>query len=442
MQTKGGYNATRDDAGVLTVYRVPIFAECARNGVNFDKDWIAAAVAKAKQAEVEGYLPPLHIRHHEPDTTVRAAGFFRIVGTETITFKGTPTLAVMADLIVTDKLVQDEILQRRLPYRSVEIANVKQPALDSLALLDHEAPFLELPMLMVAQPNETEGLVGTFEQGATVPAAFRRGDRSFVLLKSDTDSDAADDAPPGAGEDKDKQQKDGEQSPDMSNCSDLCKKVCEAINDGTITVADMDAIVAAIKQRMDANGNDGDEPQDGTNKPAPAASPGAGEAMSNTPQPEEKMTAEVAALRGKLDAQEARLNERDASDKRRDDVSAAMKKLEGRPLGADLEQKLTAFHKEHGEKAFGAYVQSMADTFAKLPSPDRATAAFASQTNGAPVSDVASKYQEAGVEAVQQAAKFSREWKELDARGLTHMPEDRYVAVAMGRRGIHLKKKA
>lgn len=150
-----GYSATRDAQGILTIHRVPIFVECSRDEHQFDASWISQAVNRANRAAAEGYFPPLHIRHHEAGQEVRPAGYFKIVGTSPIQFKGAMRVAVLADLVVTDPAVQDEVLAKRLPYRSVEIFDADEPNLDSLALLDHEAPYLELPMLMVSQVDQS-----------------------------------------------------------------------------------------------------------------------------------------------------------------------------------------------------------------------------------------------------------------------------------------------
>ena len=158
-----GYDATRQGDGSLIIHRVPIFCACERSNIEFDDTWISSAVMKSKQHEREGYLAPLHISHHEPVETanepVKACGYFRVLGTEPITFRGSRRTAVMADLVITCPETQQEVMAKRLPYRSVEIFDTTMPAFDGLALLAHEAPFLELPMLMVA--NLKDQLNGT-----------------------------------------------------------------------------------------------------------------------------------------------------------------------------------------------------------------------------------------------------------------------------------------
>jgi len=448
------YQATRNPDGTLVIHGVPIFVECERGGHAFDGEWIAAAVRKAKQAESEGYLPPLHVRHHEdgPSDSVRAAGYFRIVGTQAITFKGTRRTAVMADLTITDAQVSEDVLAKRLPYRSVEIFNVEQPALDSLALLDHEAPYLELPMLMVADVQDHNGatVVDTHtpgDQGLRVASAtfsnpwlkhasqstdpvvacFRRGSSAHVLMQgihnmnteemTQLNFEDAAEGKPNADKSKDKGT-DMMEEPTGPDVGALVK----AIEDGSISVADMDAILAAIQTQRGSG--EVETKTEAESMPAPAAAPGA-EAMSKD------VSEEVARLQGRLAAQEAKLRERDAADQRREAVGAAMNRLSSRGLGADLEQRLVKFHKDNGAKAFDAFVDEMHKCIAEIPESDATMAAFMSQTSKVP--QVALKYQSQGTDAVDNAARFAREWKDLHERGHIRMSEERYVDLNMNK---------
>lgn len=432
------YRATRNNAGHLVIHAVPIFVECSRGETTFGADWIAAAVAKAKQAEVEGYMPPLHVRHHE-DTPVgdpaRPAGFFRITHAGPMTFKGKPRLAVFADLIVTDPFVGEEVLQMRLPYRSVEIFDVADPSIGSLALLDHEAPYLQLPMLMVGEVDGTETPVAsaTFRnpwlarstgEAAPVVASFRDGRRARFFIEDDENMTKTKfEAYPKADE-----KKDGE---DMADGPAMdVGAICAAIKSGEISVADMDALLAAIAEQKGAGEAPAEAPE--------VAAPVPGEAM----KADTKLTEQFAALAGENKALKARLDERDAAETRRTDVAAALKRLEGRPLGADLEGDLVAFHKEHGPKAFAAYVGKIATTFGTLegtPAEGGRGANFAAHPTNS--SEAVLAFVEKGAEATEKAAKFSAEWRQLHDAGHTRMSEQRYVEIGMARAGITLTKK-
>ena len=68
------YKAHRNQMGHLVVQNVPIFVTCKRGDSSFDKGWLEQAVMAARQAELEGYLPPLHIRHHDDGPQPEPAG--------------------------------------------------------------------------------------------------------------------------------------------------------------------------------------------------------------------------------------------------------------------------------------------------------------------------------------------------------------------------------
>lgn len=437
--TFSGYRASRSTDGVLTIHRVPIFVECERGETKFDAKWINAAVLRARQAEQEGYLPPLHVRHHDPETdaNVRAAGFFRVLGVEEITFKGRPRMAIMADLMVTDPQVSEEVLSKRLPYRSVEIFNVDKPSIDSLALLDHEAPYLELPMLMVNDVKATGSSVASatfsnpwLQKESTshdaVVALFRRGSAANLLFEDNMTKTAK--AEKFAGDPaKDMPVKDyakTDQAPDAAMAAPAmdCDAICAAIESGALSPEEIDKIMAAIEKAA------GSAPD--ATSPAPAAVPG-GESMS------QDILETMATLRGEVEATKALLAARDAADRRREDVAVALKKLDGRPLGSDLEAKLQAFHRNYGPKAFQSHVEAMLTTFAALPTGSDDSAAMFS-AHSQPASERAMAYMGQGTDALAKATAFSREWRELSERGAVRMSEDRYVALNMQRAGFQL----
>ena len=452
MSPFAGYKATQSNDGTLVIHNVPIFVECQRGEHDFSREWINAAVAKAKQGEAEGYLPPLHVRHHQSGNVedgVRPAGYFRILGTGMMTFKGRPSMAVFADLHITDPSVKQEVLSKRLPYRSVEIFDVDSPALDSLALLDHEAPYLELPMLMVADISETDVAVtassgvasATFRnpwlQRRTnsiqpVVACFRRGSSAILLIEDDINMNkknakqakfAADEQLPedkqemACGPDKMEAVKEtaGEDTEKMAEAMVDVAAICDAIRAGKMSPEDLAAIQAAM-----AEASSGDAEEE-----APAAP--MGEAMRAGP-----VGAQMARLAGENAALRARLDQREAAERLRDDVTIAMAKLEGRPLGADLQERLVSFHKKHGADAFAEYVNAMADAFGDLDGLDAYGAASFSQSKDY-IPAVAMKWQKDGPDSVERAARFAREWKDLNNRGLTRQSEERYIELNMSR---------
>ena len=449
-----GYEATKTD-DALTIHNVPIFCTCARGDETFDERWISEAVSKAKLSESEGYYPPLHIRHHEPSTqvsdAVKACGYFRVLGTEPITFQGSRRTAVMADLVITCPETQVDILARRLPYRSIEIFDVDKPNIDGLALLDHEAPFLELPNLMVGAVKTSPGQSFTFQR--------RTRARPKNFAETDPDKVASATRKPLAGHDEkslptqttvheginmnfendydeEKKKKPDEalkgDNDDEKKGEDFQEEggldisgVVSAIESGEISVADMDSILAAIQAVQSAKVEEA-APEEGA-AAAPAPVPG-GEAMRRS-----SVDTQVAALWGENESLKADINTMKLDARRNVEVAEAMQRLEGRPLGADLEDRLVSFHADHGVKAFHAYVDGLAKTTGVLPGDDGKAGMFQSQTGRVP--EVAMKYQGKGTDAIDAAAKFARYWEDLSERGHTRMSQERYVDVNMAKAG-------
>lgn len=454
-----GFKVTKTDDKTV-FHRVPIFAECERGDMAFGADWIADAVAAAKQQERDGYLPPLHTRHHEPATdvtdAVRAAGVFRILEAGPITLQGKRVTAIFADLIVTDPFLAGEIERMRYPYRSVEIFNTEGPArINGLALLDHEAPYLELPMLFAGEVedrrsagqaagvnpvadatsfslnysrNAESPVLGFARRGKKAVLLFRFSDEETMTktaaeLKAEADeAERANLAHKGdKGEKDDKDEKmEGEGALDVG-------AVVKAIESGKISIADMDAILAAIQAQESKSGTK----DEGEAASAPA--PGADIMKADTASAKN-----FARLEGENQALKARLDARDARDKRTADVRAAMKRLEGKPLGANLEERLTKFHEDCGGKAelFKEYVETMARTVGDLPDNGDAGARFAGQPK---TPKEAMDFQKLGSEAVDKAAAFCREYDQLKGMRASRAS---YVKINMKKLGFVLEEAA
>lgn len=475
-----GYSARRelrDGRPTLIVEDVPIFCACERGELKFDEAWVAAAVANAKRLEREqGYFPPLHVRHHKPGRDadeVRGVGYFRVKGTRSMLLNGKMRLAVVADLVVTDEWGQAEILALRYPYRSVEIFDVEAPpSLDGLALLSDEAPFLQFPMLAVREVREAEASSGTvpgfdpvanatfcrgdfFDASAldsTVVACFRRGSTARLLFRGGTMEDqekpdgeetegeviasgASENFQDGEGDDENDENAQGEEGElDVDS-------VVKAIESGSISVEQMKRILAAIQaQESGDDGGDVESPAD--QAPAPAVSPGAVEVMEKLPKEAAalfaSMQSTIGTLSGKVKALEVKDGTRDASEERDRDVRLALKRLAGRPLGANPEAELVAFHAEHGAGSFKAYVDSLAKHLGVPPTDDAGGRVPDSKT---PKEALA--FQAEGVDAVDQAAAFAVEYDQLRGAGAPmRMSRERYVNINMSKAGFDVPKPA
>lgn len=440
-QTAAGYRATKTDKALI-IHEVEIFSACKRGDFSADERWVKHAVEKAMSEAREGYYPPLHIRHHDGDNdSVRSAGHFQITGVRPITLAGKRRNAVFADLYIKDQWAQQQIMDELLSYRSVEIFDTTEPpSIDGLALLDHEAPYLRLPMLMVSDIDDQTQGAGTFralQNSGDGPFVYFHAGHSFNPLSREETDMATKQLPPktefGEGvantnrakfEDHDKPKKDDDDKSEHAEGDDGgggldVSSVVKAIESGEISIADMDAILAAIQSQGQTA-----EPEAET--PAPAAAPGA-EAMKKA------MTPDMAAMQGRIDGLEAKDKSRDDSDQAKADVDSAFERLKDKPLGSDLREKLVAFRKDHGGKAFADYVESFAKAVGALPSDDGKGAAFVGQNGKLP--EVALAYMDdGGSGAVDDAARFCADYDELIAHGqdITQTKE-RWVELSMKR---------
>lgn len=461
--TAAGFKVTKTD-GKTIFHHVPIFAECARGDLVFGADWIADAVAQAKQQERDGYLPPLHTRHHEPATeqtdAVKAVGVFRIVEARPFSFKGTRITAIFADLIITDEYMAGEIEMMRYPYRSVEIFDPEgTPKINGLALLDHEAPYLELPMLFAGEIEDKRNNAGEESQNvaSAITSSFslnyasnpndpmlwstRCGKRAALLFKfpdeeqmqntntnpsvpTNFTDDNGDDKKPKNMEDNGDEKKDENMEGEEGGLD--VAAVVEAIKSGDISIADMDALLEAIQsQASEPEAEEATEDDEAAPAPAPGAEimKGGGALAKN-----------FARISGENEALKARLDARDESDARRNDVGVAMKRLEGKALGSDLEARLTKFHTTAGGNAelFKEYVDTMANMAGALPTNDNGDSFSAHPTT--PKSAMA--FQALGGEAVDKATTFARQYEQM--KGRIRASEESYVRVNMKHVGFEL----
>ena len=467
----GGYHAEMTDEG-LVLYDVPIFCACSFDAgsddeskvIQFDERWVAAAFRHAMKRKNEGYKPPMHIRHHdrtsEANDSVRKAGYFKVQRTGPITLDGRRRTAVYADLVFTDTDAQAEIRTNQLNYRSVEIFDyTASPTIDGLALLDHEAPHLALPMLQIegqiqdmrtpagvananfqtpsppahrasmvcfrragttAYPTFKDSIMKTPEQIAEEAEATEAarianlGGHEVANLEADKDKDVnmTDDSDDDKDANMDAHDKDDDDADMAEGDAGIdWAAVAKALETGEgIDKVDYDLVLAAIQNQSSETAVEEEtmmeeEVVDKDRVQAAVFKAGSRELVA------------MAKMQGELDAIKARDHLRDTSDKRVNDVAKALTRLKGMPLGADLQGKLVKFHKAHGGAAFGDYVESLAQNTVIDPGEraDQTTAAF--RTLGGRVPAIAMKYQNGGAEDVETASGYCREYKQLQESG-------------------------
>lgn len=417
------YRTTKSPDGSVTLHDVEVFAEFAHpKGFEFDREWIESAVAKLQAKEAEGYLPPIHVLHHEGMNEVEQAGFFRVTGTRMLTLDGREVLGVIADLTITNPSAADRIQARQLPYRSVEILDVNNPFLDTLALLDHQPPALKFPMLGM------EGFGAQFAEftfhrhrvaeqaakGFEVLASGQGGSASRILFR----------ASPMENNDDDKKPAQMAEGDEGEGGGVSVKDVCAAIKSGDISVADFEEIQKAMAERAapEADDDDDDEPEQMMAGPD---TPKEMQMSDPASQADPKMAARVFELEAKLAA-------REAQDQRRVDVAKAVTRLTGRAgIGADAEAKFSAYHEEHGPKAFAGFVDQLASTLPmEMFGDQEAAARFSSQSQGRSAEVMA--YENPAEQ--DMAAQFAAQYDELCQMGARPSQDKaRFIKINMRR---------
>lgn len=164
------YRCEPDDAGTFTIRDVPIMGEVPKgekgNESPVGKEWLEAALAKLQTRAAEGYLPPLHLRHHDWGAKAERAGVWRATRVGEIAYDGGKMWAIFADLELVPEATRAAMARGEWPYRSVEIHSYAEHEIGSLALLDSEAPFFKFPLLRLASPDPLDGDDGPMLLGA------------------------------------------------------------------------------------------------------------------------------------------------------------------------------------------------------------------------------------------------------------------------------------
>jgi hypothetical protein len=177
-----GYKAEQADDGTWTIYNVPVFSvhvdERESEPVEFTEQDLVRRFNKMKLRNKEGYLAPLHIDHHGQRADVKGAGYWRVRSIEPFTEGGVTKPTLFVDFVGVREEVYQRIRKGELQYRSVEILDINDDEIDSIALLDDEVPYFRYPLLKIAdeipasfetyQRRRKEGAVLAFSAAGTL----------------------------------------------------------------------------------------------------------------------------------------------------------------------------------------------------------------------------------------------------------------------------------
>lgn len=479
-----GYATQRVD-GHLYVFDVPVFAECTIDGTPFDAEWIEDAFRNTHTRNASGYWPPMHVRHHGEDRAheggVTAAGDFFVTRTgplplEDDTGAWRDVHAVFATLRFKEPGAIYRAENEELPYRSIEItpADLEKRCLSTVALLDHEPPWLKFPNLRLqlegtssSSPAEIQNakiedaqsltmrelLVGSASPSADGRRclAFAFSERQAMPKVTRNTSQAAPKGTARAAE-----QKDDEQQTAAAEAAASFDAMLEAISSKAITVEQMERLLEAINAAMQSGGSNEGEGEGEGGAPAPTEGPAAAEddeeekrslagvaasgRRAAKPRAGASSTRELAAAEARATAAEIRAEVVETATARSKAVDAALLRFRGKPMGARLRERLEAGYDRVGANGFPDYLDDLAAM--QLGAGARASEPHPQTFRNAEVPDEALAYSPLGNAAVDRALLKCAEWKQLSDKGLTRRSQAAYVNGAMAREGFRLPQPA
>jgi len=317
----GSYTALQESDGSWTIFDVPVLSEMIpeerSNRFRIDADWMTAVIDRHRTRETEGHMAPVHINHHDGLKANRRIGFLRPMRVGQLRQNGKIVDVLFADFINVTKEDVDALGDLAYPYRSPEIHKSWRPEIQSLALMEDEAPHFKLPMLKIGERIATT-VIDEMTAGPAV--AFSERAESALLLFNFSGGAAMahrkdpkknehlqdDDKKENGGDDKDENLQEGGELADVKKSLEGLVPLMESLQ--------------KLLQAMSGQPAAGEEQQ------VPAEQL----AEDEKKKEEEKLSSSSsgdAALAGKVAALEERMKKRETSDKLSTLVSGEIEKL-------------------------------------------------------------------------------------------------------------------
>ncbi len=301
MPPRAGYIAEQNESGTWNILDVPVFAVVSMETsggetFEFDSAWMADALDWHQfKVREDDYLEPLNV-HHDSDKRGKVhAGRFLPTRIGSFEFDGRQQETMFADLLRIPDDVYQGVKSGVISYVSAECNNVHNRRFSALAFMPDTSPQHKFPPVTIREErvaNRTNGralAIAASETGGDVLslAANEGGLRRITTMKTLTgktidrisgeyvftfsDGSSSRGRDPLAFEFEEApapEKKDDESAEAEEGGGGIDAAACiSAIEDGTISVADFEAISAAMAARAGASA----EPAAG--EPAPGDNP-------------------------------------------------------------------------------------------------------------------------------------------------------------------------
>jgi hypothetical protein len=403
--TPSQYRVVRNGDGTYDILDVPVFSEMdLEDDQQIGIEWMEAALQASAKLDEQGYLPPLHVHHHGTEKSVARAGHFRLrrVDTAVVPGEDREMAVVYADFVGVPEATFQRIMAGELPYRSVEILDIEEARINTLALLDTEEPHFKFPLLNRTSLQLAKRTVFCSKE-STMKVKLNAGP---VVAQEDCDEDE-DKLKLGEGEED-------ERALNPENAKDDIKSLITQLN------ASLGAFLKANEKETDdmeraPNLVNVDE-KEGPDKDKLAARRKARQrafarrvrARKLNRRPKRKP---VAAKRNtKLLAEVSALRDWQRDEKAKERIAvlcaAAAKDLAGYHLSSDTKESLRAIAKSGGKVALAAFVRTYKSTARKDPTDDLGT----QETETTADDEKLGVYAKAGPDVLTTARKLSREY--------------------------------
>jgi hypothetical protein len=182
----GQYAADQEADGTWNVRGVPLLAVHKRFGQDFDRPWLEAALERAQVLYARQYVGPLHVHHHSLFSgNVYQAGSFMPTAIKDLVFgdleQAVPV--IVGDLLKIPAGVYSALRRGDLPYLSVELdPDFTRPKINSVALLEHEAPYFPFPLLTVGGERPNASIEERMRASAPLFYSADRGASTLLRL--------------------------------------------------------------------------------------------------------------------------------------------------------------------------------------------------------------------------------------------------------------------
>lgn len=436
VNVKGGlYTAKANADGTYDIYDVPIFAELPkgekRNAQDIDKKWMEACVAQHLLRQGEGYLAPMHVKHHGDGEQTQRAGFFLPKAVKTLRYNGRAIAALYADMLAIPAAVFESIQRGELNYRSVEVATWDKAEIASLALLDDEAPFFKFELLTVGKviPPMSKDIAPVRVEDALAPALACHG--AHLLFRMDTLAEVHVKTDPAEKEEKEEPAEKNSDGTLKAEGSEGCCPQCHKL------VAEMYAMVkqGAMAQMAEAPA------QPAPGKPADQPPPGGPkkdtEKHSEDTHMDEAMKklAEAAAEKHALKAKDAMRMQADALKTLVDEACAGLKEY---TLADDTKAEMLDLATKGGKECLAIFVEAYKRHV--QPAPPASFSQFAAGkklVTGQPGQDDPAELQKyAGDDArLKTAREFSKLYDAAKEANRTSVSRERWLEINMAHAG-------